>query len=736
MLAEQAFPPANILIVDDMPEKLLVFKTVLEDLGQNLVMAHSGAEALREILQRDFAVILLDVNMPDIDGLETASMIRRYKRTAHTPIIFITAFADEMQTARGYSLGAVDYILSPVVPEVLRSKVMVFVQLHEMQRRSQWLADERIALMQAESARRTAEEATRRANFLSRASRDLGTSLDPLATMHKLLELVAPTMADLAILHLDMDDQPASMLIRHAGSDTATARTSVVQPFEGLPAHVVGILRQHLRDDTTIQLEVDPLTGAATPDELWRNDLRNLLLVPIRSGDRALGLLALANTRPSPAYAPQDLATIDELVSRAAIAFDNARLYRSLQQEIIKSRQAEENLQDANRRKDEFLAMLSHELRNPLAPIRNAVEIIRRLAPPEPALTWARDVVDRQVTHLARLVEELLDVSRISQGKIALKNDAVELGNVMAHGVETVRPLLETRKHDLTVLIPEEPVWLRGDFARLAQVVSNLLNNAAKYTPDGGHIEISASVEDGSVSLRVRDNGIGIDASLLPRIFDLFAQGERSLDRSQGGLGIGLTLVQRLVEMHGGTVQASSEGIGRGAEFVVTLPAHTIDNGADVVLVQGSRIATQEGRGARIVVVDDNNDAAESVAAFLRLEGHEVRIAGDGRQALACVEAFSPHVVVLDIGLPGMNGYEVARALRNQPPTRELLLIALTGYGQKEDQAMAKEAGFDHHFMKPSDPHALQTVIMEWADAQGHAAVIGRRKSDSATTPA
>ncbi|MEC5397730.1 response regulator [Uliginosibacterium sp. H1] len=736
MLTEQAFKPANILIVDDMPEKLLVFKTVLEDLGQNLVMAHSGAEALREILHRDFAVILLDVNMPDIDGLETASMIRRYKRTAHTPIIFITAFADEMQTARGYSLGAVDYILSPVVPEVLRSKVMVFVQLHEMQRRSQWLADERIALMQAESARRTAEEATRRANFLSRASRDLGTSLDPLATMQKLLELVAPGMADLAILHLDMDDQPASMLIRHAGSDAAPAQTSMVQPFEKLPAQVVAILRQHLSDDTTIQVELDPLAGAATDDELWRNDLRNLLLVPIRAGDRALGLLALANARPSPAYAPQDLATIDELASRAAIAFDNARLYRNLQQEIIRSREAEEGLQDASRRKDEFLAMLSHELRNPLAPIRNAVEIIRRLAPPEPALTWARDVVDRQVTHLARLVEELLDVSRISQGKIALKTDAVELGNVVAHGVETVRPLIEARKHTLVVSVPEEPVWLRGDFARLAQVVSNLLNNAAKYTPDGGRIELLAGNEDDAVMLRVRDNGIGIDAALLPRIFDLFAQGERSLDRSQGGLGIGLTLVQRLVEMHGGSVQACSDGIGRGAEFIVALPAYVVSAGEGSALVELPRQARQEGRGARVVVVDDNNDAAESVAAFLRLEGHEVKIAGDGKQALACVEAFSPHVVVLDIGLPGMNGYEVAKALRGNPHTSELLLIALTGYGQKEDQAMARDAGFDHHFMKPSDPHALQTVIMEWADAAGHTAAIGRRKSDSATTAA
>jgi len=680
---------SNILIVDDLPEKLLVFKTILEELGQNLILVRSGSEALREILSREFAVILLDVNMPDIDGLETARLIRQYKRSAHTPIIFITAYADEMQTAQGYSLGAVDYILSPVIPEVLRSKVRVFVDLYQMQQRTRAMAGEQVARARAEAARLAAEETTRRSNFLARASHELGASLDLEQGMRRLLELVVPQMADYAALVIDAEADAPLMFLR--SSENIRLETRAVPGYGEMPEALRNALQRVVREGL-------PLEGET-------------VCYPLRIGERTLGALALGFGASSPELMPRDLVTLQELVSRAAIALDNARLYSSLQREIVRSRQAEEGLQDANRRKDEFLAMLSHELRNPLAPIRNAVEVIRRLAPPDPKLTMARDVVDRQVSLLARLVEELLDVSRISQGKIALKKEPVDLGRIIAHSVETARPLIDARGQTLSVAVPAAPVWLSADFARLSQVVANLLNNASKYTGEGGRIELAASAGEGEATITVRDNGAGIEPQLLPKVFDLFVQGDRALDRGQGGLGIGLTLVKRLVELHQGRVDVASEGPGKGSTFSVTLPCISAvepqRSAAPVVSFRSS----SEVYGRRVLVVDDNIDAAESTAAFLRLEGHEVKAVHDGLQALASLKVFDPHVVVLDIGLPGLDGYAVARQLRARGDTSHVLLIALTGYGQKEDRARAADAGFDYHFVKPADPREIQAAI-------------------------
>jgi CheY-like chemotaxis protein/two-component sensor histidine kinase len=355
--------------------------------------------------------------------------------------------------------------------------------------------------------------------------------------------------------------------------------------------------------------------------------------------------------------------------------------------------------------------MLSHELRNPLAPIRNAVEVIRRVAGADPKLTWATDITDRQVRQLTRLVEELLDVARISQGKITLQMESVDLLAVVAHGVETVRPTIEGRGHRLQLQLPSQPVWLRGDFARLSQVVANLLHNAAKYTPDGGALQLALCNEDGQAVVSVRDNGIGIEPELLPNVFELFEQGKRSLDRSQGGLGVGLTLVQRLVQLHHGRIEARSAGAGQGAEFLVRLPC------LREVAAPAPVAASRPGMAPvahRVLVVDDNLDAADTVAMFLRLEGHSVETAADGPQALARAATFEPEVVVLDIGLPGLDGYEVARRLRQAPRGDALLLIALTGYGQRGDQAQAQAAGFDRHLVKPADPTLLTQLMDEW----------------------
>jgi PAS domain S-box-containing protein len=378
--------------------------------------------------------------------------------------------------------------------------------------------------------------------------------------------------------------------------------------------------------------------------------------------------------------------------------------------DISALKQTEQALQEADRRKDEFLAMLAHELRNPLAPIRNAVQVMRVMSPPDPQLHWARDVIDRQVEDLTHLVDDLLDVSRITQGKVTLKKERVDLESVVARAVETSRPLIDARKHQFEMTLPPESVQLEGDLTRLGQVVSNLLNNAAKYTEEGGKIWLAAEREGDDLVLRVKDTGMGIPAEALPHVFDLFSQADRSLDRSQGGLGIGLTLVRSLVEMHGGKVEALSDGPGRGSQFTVRLPA-LLEYAQEERVKASSDGAAVKSAIYRILVVDDNIDSAESLALLLRLYGHEVLMAHDGPETIEAVRTFNPQIVLLDIGLPGMSGYEVAAALRAERGTNQMLLVALTGYGREEDRRRALESGFDHHIVKPIDPDLLERLI-------------------------
>jgi PAS domain S-box-containing protein len=379
--------------------------------------------------------------------------------------------------------------------------------------------------------------------------------------------------------------------------------------------------------------------------------------------------------------------------------------------DITERKQMEEALRESDRRKDEFLATLAHELRNPLAPIGNVLTLMRmKSSMDEPELVHARDLIGRQVHTLVRLVDDLLDVSRITHGHIDLRKERIQLADAVHSALDTSRPLIESAGHSLGVALPPEPVWLDADPIRLAQVFSNLLNNAAKYTPRGGRIELCAERDAGSVRVRIRDTGIGIAPDIMPRIFELFVQGDRTLERSRGGLGVGLTLVRQFVHMHGGTVRAHSEGEGRGSVFTVTLPACASPAAPEAGDGAGSRSAGR-GPGRRILVVDDNVDSAETLKELLLGFGNDVRTAYDGLEAVSAAADFEPDVVLLDIGLPKMNGYDVARRLRQQTRGRDLMLVALTGWGQEEDRKRSREAGYDHHLVKPVDLSSLRELL-------------------------
>jgi PAS domain S-box-containing protein len=383
-------------------------------------------------------------------------------------------------------------------------------------------------------------------------------------------------------------------------------------------------------------------------------------------------------------------------------------LYARHAADLIERLRFEQALQDADRRKDEFLATLAHELRNPLAPIRNAVELLRRSDGDSMLIEQARSVMERQIEQMVRLVDDLLDISRISQGKVRLRKEPVQLSAIVRSAVEAVLPLLEEQAHELTITVPPEPIHLDADPTRLAQVLSNLLNNAAKYTEKGGHIWLTARQQGREAVLSVRDTGIGIAAEHLPRLFEMFSQVAPALERSQGGLGIGLSLVKALVELHGGKVEARSGGIGKGSEFIVRLP---IVDGPTPQARQGAAEKGPSARNFRILVVDDNRDAADSLAMVLSMAGHEVRTAYDGVEAVRTAANYRPDLVLLDIGLPKQNGYEAARQIRQEPWGKDMFLVALTGWGQEEDKRRATEAGFNHHLTKPIDPAVLEGLL-------------------------
>jgi signal transduction histidine kinase len=397
--------------------------------------------------------------------------------------------------------------------------------------------------------------------------------------------------------------------------------------------------------------------------------------------------------------------------------------------DVTERRRAEKVLKETDRRKDEFLATLAHELRNPLAPIRNALEIIRVAGEDQQVVHEARCTMERQLKQMIRLVDDLLDVSRITRGTIELRKERVDLATVVRSAVETSQPLFDQVGQKLTVTLPREPVFVEADVTRLSQVFANLLNNAAKYTEPGGRINLTVKPEGANVVVSVKDNGIGIPAPMLAGIFDMFAQVDRSLERAHGGLGIGLTIVKRLIEMHGGTVEAHSDGHGCGTEFVVRQPIAAAPLKEEKA-AQDSDKAIPTIPRRRILVVDDNKDAASSLALLLKIFGHDTRTAHDGQNALDLATTFIPEIVLLDIGMPKMSGYEVCRQMRKQPAGGDALIVAVTGWGQDEDRRKSEEAKFDAHMVKPVEPRALMKLLIELQDLKSSPANRSSRTPD------
>jgi len=683
---------SNILIVDDRLDKRVVFRTILEELDQNIVTASSGEEALRWLLDNDCAVILLDVNMPGMDGLETAELIRSRRKSAHTPIIFITAFADEMHTAKGYSLGAVDYILSPVVPNILRSKVKALVQLHRLNAELRKRADERVALAREQAARTMAEESQRRASFLAEATQVMASSLDVDTILKGASDLVVPFLADFSAVVLVTDD--GTMRARRSASVAGWEQylADYGERFEAMVQQQLGRVLER-----GLHTFADRLAAAGEGDVVDEPPTGELHVFPLVTRGKTRGALVLALGPSSRHLQGQDLSLADSLAGRAAASLDNCLLY--------------EEIQNADRRKNEFLATLSHELRNPLAPMRAALHMLRSKPVEAEKARTLLETMDRQVAQMTRLVEDLLDISRITRGAIELRRENVDVATEVRNALESCHGALEIGRHALAVSLPETQIRVVADRVRLQQILENLILNAVKYTEPEGRIEVSVEADPSEVAIRVRDTGIGIAPEKLSQVWDLFVQVDESPERTRKGLGIGLALVKDLVKRHGGTVEAASEGLGKGSTFTVRLPrAVSRPEPAAAQPAPAAKVGAVPG-SRRVLIVDDNIDAAETLGMMLEILGQQTRKAHDGNAAIQAAAEYQPEIIFMDIGLPGISGHEAATRIRRDLGMTSVYMVALSGYGTEEDRRKSLHAGFDTHLVKPLDPSTLPGIL-------------------------
>lgn len=693
-------PAANILLVDDRPDKLLALTAILGELKQNLVKVRSGDEALRQLLKRDFAVILLDVNMPGLDGFETAALIRKRRRSEATPIIFISATNDTVNhVSRGYSLGAVDYILSPIVPEILRAKVAVFVDLFLKTEQVKRQAEEHAQLLQEQAARARAEEERGRMAYLADASNVLAGSLDYEQTFSNLARLVVPRLADLCVIdRKDSDGTIRRMATTHR--DPEAQRTSPESVILGSP----GWAFQMLESETPfVRSQLDPRHAGFLAEDA-EDGPENLgpiaiAVIPIVARGSITAAITMARTAPVPSFTDGDLWLAGELAQRTALALDNVELYR-------KANAAREEAETANRAKDRFLAMLSHELRTPLTPVLTHLLTLASDARIPDELHHSLEVIRRNVELEARLIDDLLDLTRVESGRIHLETEVVDLREIVGSALDICRHDIETKGLELRIDLPPEPRHVRADPARLQQVFWNIVKNAVKFTVEGS-ISVSESDAGSEVTtIVVRDTGIGIDASLIGRIFHPFEQAERG---GQGGLGLGLAITKALVELHGGEISVTSDGRNKGTAVRISLPlAGQIPSPAPVVKLPTGA----PDHKLRVLLLEDHPDTNEALTMLLRLRGYSVMPALTVASGLELAAEHEFDLLLSDLGLPdGCPG-----AVLEKLASRGVVGIALSGLGMEKDVRRSLALGFRHHLVKPVDVARLEEILQECGD--------------------
>ena len=647
-----AEPALTVLVIDDTEANRYSMRRILERAGFAVLEAATGADGLRRLAEARPDLVILDIGLPDVSGHDVCRRIKGDPVTAAVPVLQVSvSLAGSDRRAESLEGGADGYVTYP------------------------FQSRELVAHVQALLRARRAEQAAREQS-----------------------ELLRVTLASIG-----------DAVIAADGRGLVTFLNPVAERLTGWSPAASAVGRPLAEVFCLVPSTAGDRVSSIGPEE------QTAPLVPRAEGRWATAeLIARDGTHRSVDGTASPIHDAAGNAVGSVVVFRDISERKHLEREL--KRRADE-LAERDRRKDEFLAMLAHELRNPLAPVRNALQVLGLEQSPDPVTAEMGSILVRQVHNLVRLVDDLLDVSRITQGKVELRKQPVELGVLAAGTVESQRPLLEQRRHRLELSLPSGPVWVEADPARLEQVLSNLLNNAAKYTPEGGHIRVAlerSAGPPGEAVLRVRDNGIGIAADMQTAIFDIFQQADRVPGRVSEGLGLGLTLVRNLMELHGGTVEAHSAGPGQGSEFIVRLP---LRSGGDEVGSEGTREgdarpAAAARKGLRVLVVEDNVDGARSLGLLLRLDGHEVRAVHDGPAALVEAAAFRPEVVLLDIGLPrGMDGYEVARRLRQLPGNESAFLVALTGFGQEEDRQRSSAAGFDAHLVKPVNPEVLHDLL-------------------------
>jgi CheY-like chemotaxis protein/two-component sensor histidine kinase len=627
-------------MVEDSPEDREAYRRALQD-RYELLETDSGEEALRLYAQAKPDCIVLDYSLGDTDAIDFLRAIKGEAPGLPTAVVVVTGQGNERVAVQAMKLGIEDYVVKGRLGELGRI-VEGAIARHRAGRERFY----RLLIVDDNAEdrefykRRLSEGQSSRYEF-----REAETCADG-------LELCREWSPDCVILDYALPDADGlSFMVQLRGAPATDGIAVVIVTGQGNEAVAVQALKLGAQDYVVKSSAIDGLRQAIHG------------------------------------------------------AVEKVRLQRKIDQQQRELARSEQMLREADRRKDEFLAMLAHELRNPLSPMKSSIDLLRLRGEDRPTVQFVRDVLDRQVRHMARLVDDLLDVTRITRGTVALRPERTDLARFVRDALEDHRPALEAAGLGLSVRVPELPVWVNGDPARIAQVLSNLLSNAAKFTARGGRIEAEVSMDASRslASVAVADSGLGIDEQVLPRIFDIFAQADRSLERKDGGLGLGLAIARGLVQLHGGTIEARSAGIGKGTTIRFSLPLQ-----AEPVAVAVREVRPRRGgRGARVLIVEDNRDAADTLRMILELQHYEVSVACSGPDGVRAAIDWGPDAVLCDIGLPGMDGYAVARALRHNPRTRSARLIAITGYGKDADRQRAKDSGFDDHIVKPADPEVL-----------------------------